>query len=104
VRCPCGGSNWSRRSTQPSSCARAVTHDWWRAVICGKRPACAALRATALVQTPILSAMWNDIGKRIQSATNLQIRIEAQFAPELIREALKEAMAHLDAVLRARDA
>jgi hypothetical protein len=27
--------------------------------------------------------MWNDIGQRIQRATNLQIRIEAQFAPEL---------------------
>jgi hypothetical protein len=26
--------------------------------------------------------MWNDIGQRIQSAANLQIRIEAQFAPE----------------------
>jgi hypothetical protein len=58
----------------------------------------------ALVQTPILSAMWNDIGQRIQRATNLQIRIEAQFAPEPIREALEQAMAHLDAVLRARDA
>jgi hypothetical protein len=46
ARCPCGVSNWSRRSTRPSSCVRAVTHDGWRAVICGKRPACAALRAT----------------------------------------------------------
>ena len=26
--------------------------------------------------------MWNDIGQRIQRAANLQIRIEAQFAPE----------------------
>jgi hypothetical protein len=34
------------------------------------------------VQTPILSAMWNDIGQRIQRAANLQIRIKAQFAPE----------------------
>jgi hypothetical protein len=37
---------------------------------------------TALVQTPILSALWNDIGQRIQRAANLRIRIEAQFAPE----------------------
>ena len=36
----------------------------------------------APVQTPILSAMCNDIGQRIQRVTNLQIRIEAQFAPE----------------------
>ena len=36
----------------------------------------------ALVQTPILSAMWNDIAQRIQMAANLQIRIEARFAPE----------------------
>ena len=36
----------------------------------------------ALVQTPILSAMWNDIVQRIQMAANLQIRIEARFAPE----------------------
>ena len=36
----------------------------------------------ALVQTPILSATWTDIGQPIQRATNLQIRIEAQFAPE----------------------
>jgi hypothetical protein len=40
------------------------------------------LSETALVQTPILSAMWNDIGQRIQRAANLQIRIEAQFAPK----------------------
>jgi acetyl esterase/lipase len=37
---------------------------------------------TALMRTPILSAMWNDMGQRIQRAANLQIRIEAQFAPE----------------------
>ena len=36
----------------------------------------------ALVQTPILSAMWNDIVQRIQMAAKLQIRIEARFAPE----------------------
>jgi hypothetical protein len=36
----------------------------------------------ALVQTPILSTMWNDKGQRIQRSANLQIRIEAQFAPE----------------------
>jgi hypothetical protein len=35
VRCPCGVSNWSRRCTQPSSCARAVTHAGRRAVIIG---------------------------------------------------------------------
>jgi DNA-binding transcriptional LysR family regulator len=34
------------------------------------------------VQTLIISATWNDIGQRIQRAANLQIRIEAQFAPE----------------------
>jgi len=39
----------------------------------------------ALVQTPLLSAMWNDIGQRIQRATNLRIRIGAQFAPEPLR-------------------
>ena len=36
----------------------------------------------ALVQTPVLSTKWNDIGRRIQRAANLQICIEAQFAPE----------------------
>jgi hypothetical protein len=40
------------------------------------------LLLAALVQTPILSAMWNDIVQRIQMAANLQIRIEARFAPE----------------------
>jgi hypothetical protein len=40
----------------------------------------------ALVQTPILSAMWNDIVQRIQMAATLQIRIEARFAPEPFRE------------------
>jgi hypothetical protein len=36
----------------------------------------------ALAQTPIVSAMWNRVVQRIQRAANLQIRIEAQFAPE----------------------
>ena len=43
------------------------------------------LVSLALVQTPILSAMWNDIVQRIQMAANLQIRIEARFAPEPVQ-------------------